>query len=370
MTRRFDTFKSGPFYFRTPIEDTEISNAILEATILFQTVSSLPILPNLASNLDEELISRSIFGTAAIEGNPLGEEDVRNLLSNSTDALTTERAKKEILNLRSAYDFLADGIFEEIEITEDLIGAIHARITGGIEHSTNNPGKYRNHLVKVGNKEHGGIYTPPKNLDDIRMLMKEFVSWINLHEIMELKPFVRASLAHYHFCLIHPFGDGNGRTARLLESIILHSAGVRFVPVMLSNFYYRNFDDYYWAFSNSIKATDSSAFIKYCLKGAIESLKEIKGRITYFIRRLTLRDYYNFMRQRRDISQRQYDLLMLLLESLASFTHNDLHTREPYIILYRDVSTRTSSRDLQKLTSKKLLNIEDKVYTLNFETLG
>lgn len=370
MVLRVDTFKSGPFSFRSPTEDLEISYAILQANILFQTVRDLPILPNLASSLDEELIRRSIFGTAAIEGNPLGEEDVSKILANSADVVTTERAKKEILNLSKAYQILGDGNFEKTGITEKLVRTIHTALTNEIDYADNEPGKYRNHRVKVGNEEHGGVYAPPKNLDDIRNLMKEFVSWVNSPEIAELNPFVRASLAHYHFCLIHPFGDGNGRTARLLESIILQSAGIKFVPVMLSNFYYRNIDDYYWAFSNSIKNADTGAFVKFSLKGVIESLNEIKGKIIFIIRRLSLSNYYKFLRQRRDISQRQYDLLALLLESPVSFTHDDLHTKEPYKILYRGVSTRTASRDLKKLTLMKLLNVQDKIYLLNFEALG
>jgi len=375
LVRRVDTFKYGPFYFSTEIDEMEISKVLVEANILFQTVNDLPILPEMASSLDEDLISRSIFGTAAIEGNPLGEEDVRNLLYKSSErrtSRTSERAKQEILNLSKAYEIVAKITSDDIEITEDLIKNIHYTLTHGIEHKDNIPGKYRNHLVKVGNPEHGGVHTPPKIIDDIRNLMKEFITWINSPEVTKLDHFVQAALAHYHFSLIHPFGDGNGRTARLLESIILHSAGIKYVPIMLSNFYYRNVDDYYWAFSNTIKAVghDTSPFVKFCLTGAVESLKEIKETITWFIRKLTLRDYYNFLRQKKGISQRQHDLLSLLLDYGSSFTHQDLHTEEPFRILYRKVSTRTSTRDLKKLTLMDILIAKDKVYSLNLKMLG
>jgi Fic family protein len=95
------------------------------------------------------------------------------------------------------------------------------------------PGQYRNHIVKVGNADHGNVYTPPKCLADIENLMREFLEWINSDSITSLNPILRAGLAHYNMGLIHPFGDGNGRTARLIEALLMKSSGIRYVPIML-----------------------------------------------------------------------------------------------------------------------------------------
>mgnify|MGYP002399908374 CR=1 FL=1 len=101
----------------------------------------------------------------------------------------------------------------------------------------NHRGKFqRKNAGQAGNTAHGGIYTPPKILEDVRNLMKEFIQWINSDEIVRLSLFVRASLVHYHFCLIHPFWAGNGRTARLIEALMLQSAGIDYdVPRALSS---------------------------------------------------------------------------------------------------------------------------------------
>ncbi|RLC05410.1 MAG: hypothetical protein DRH90_06090 [Deltaproteobacteria bacterium] len=99
-----------------------------------------------------------------------------------------------------------------------MISDVHRLITHGIDIELNNPGVYRNHKVQVGNRNHGGVYTPPKCLPDINKLMTVFCEWINSEELVKLYPPIRAALTHYYLGLVHPFGDGNGRTARILDS--------------------------------------------------------------------------------------------------------------------------------------------------------
>ena len=79
--------------------------------------------------------------------------------------------------------------------------------------------------------------------------MAKYIEWLNSDEILQLNPFIRAALAHYHFSLIHPFWDGNGRTARLIETAILEGANIKYVPKMLANIYYKNVDEYYISYN-------------------------------------------------------------------------------------------------------------------------
>jgi Fic family protein len=220
---------------------------------------------------------------------------------------------------------------------------------------------------------HGGVYTPPKILKDINVLLISFIEWINCPEFHQLNPVIRAALAHYYLGLIHPFADGNGRSARLVEALILQTAGIKYVPVMLSNFYYRNMDDYYWAFSKSIKNKDNdvSDFLEFVLKGMIESLKEIKEKITYHIRVLTLKDYYLFLQSEKIISQRQYDLMLFLIKSADyQFNLKDLQKSHPLNILFRNVSPSTIRRDINKLLDLKLIKIAKKqLYRININAL-
>lgn len=349
---------------------------LVEARVLYRTVIDLPILPQLATKIEEEVIIKSIFSTAAIEGNPLREEEVAKVLSRSESEETgkLERAKKKIRNLKNAYDTIGglERTTQPFTLTEEFIKQIHLSLTKGIKHKYNILGQYRNHIVYVGNEEHGGIYRLPKILEDIQNLMKEFIGWINNKEVITLNPVIRAALAHYHLGLIHPFADGNGRTARIIEALLLGLAGIKYIPPMLSNFYYRNLDDYYWAFSKSIKNKDKdiTPFLGFVFRGFIDSLNEIKRKITFYIRKFTLRDYYAYLRAEKALTQRQHDFLVMLLDDLRPLTLENLFNTSPFKVLYRGVSRRTATRNLEELCDRKLLVVENGKYELNFGVLG
>ena len=376
ITKSFMTFKSGKFVFSSTYDEEKVKPLLSEAQILYETIKDLPILPNMAARLEEELIRRSIFGTAALEGSPLTEERVAEIVSSSEYTGKTKKAEKEILNLKNVYGLikvLPEGTSSFL-LGEDLIKNIHGIITKDLEDKHNTPGKYRSGIVYVGDEGHGGRYTPPKILDDINNLMKEYTEWINCEDIKNLSPIIRAALAHYHFGLIHPFGDGNGRTARVIEALVLSAAGIKYIPVMLSNFYYKNMDDYYWAFSKSIKnkENDLTPFLEFVLNGFIEELKTIKEKIIHLIRILTFRDYIYFLKKSRKLKQRQFDLLTIVLESnLFTFNFEDVLENPQFGFLYRKVSARTAKRDLENLCNQKILLLtEEKKYQLNFKILG
>lgn len=373
LVKKILTIKSGQFIFSRKYSEDKLTEVLFETKILYHTISDLPILPDLASQIEEDIIIKSIFSTAAIEGNQLSEERVAEIVKQPARKETAHRAEKEILNLKQAYDLIRNlkPAQPPILLAEETIKEIHAIVTKDIAHPHNIPGQYRNHTVEVGNEEHGGIYRPPKILKDIETLMKEFVTWINSEEILQLDPILRSSLAHYHLGLIHPFSDGNGRTARIFEAMILQSRGFRFVPVMLSNYYYRNINDYFWAFSRSILGEDHDVtpFLEFTANGFLHSLNTIRGIIFYFIRRFTLQDYYRHLKRTKRISQRQLDLLNFLLDYHEPITIPDLFNTSPFNVLYRNASERTARRDLEKLLVENLLTLNDKKYELNLRAL-
>jgi len=347
----------------------------LKEHLLYKTIIDLPILPDLAASLEEELIRRSIFGTAAIEGNPLNEEQVAEIIKSNKNLGSTKRAIKEIVNLKNTYSLIDNMAFNEKKfiINESNVLVIHQTITEGIDYNRNFPGKYRNHEVKVGNKEHGRIYTPPKFKKDIMNLMNELIRWLNSDDLLNLDPIMRAALAHYHLALIHPFGDGNGRTARAVEAYILRFSNIKYIPLMLSNYYYKNIEDYYWAFSKTIKSKnfEVTEFLLFVMNGIVESLHEIKDKITFFIRKFTLKDYYSFLIENKQISKRQYELLELLLNTSINFSLNDLVMTSPLKLIYNKVSDRTIRRDIHGLVLKNLLiKSGESKYELNWGHLG
>lgn len=371
--KEFLTFKSGKFYFNEQYDASQIDSLLIRATVLNETIVDLPILPELASRIEPEIMYSSIAGTAAIEGNPITKKDVQKIAQGENVAIYTKKDQQEIKNLIKAYNFLSSIAFSDkpFLVTQEVICELHKIITSNVPDESNIPGKYRNGIVYVGDTLHGGRYTPPKILQDIKNLMREFTEWINSNKLIQCNPFIRASLAHYYFATIHPFWDGNGRTARLLEALLLESAHIQYVPHELSNYYYRNVDEYYIAFAQSIKLKkNATPFLKFCLQGSVESLERIKETIIFCIRKFTLRDFYRFERREKKLTSRQVELLDILLDHPVSFSLRDLHEQKPFSILYRSVTTQTARRDIKKLLAqKKILPDNDKKYALNFQIL-
>lgn len=365
------TYKAGKVVYSHKHRREAVQGHIVRFESLFHSLGALPILPNLAATLDEELIKRSVFGTAAIEGNPLPEERVGELLAEPPTGLR-ERAEQEIVNLGRAYARFASRTpgktREPLLVTEELLREMNQLITMDIAHEHHSPGQYRNIKVEVGDGAHGGKYTPPKILADIQTLMASFMIWINSEEVLGEGVLIRAALAHYHLGLIHPFGDGNGRTARLLEAAMLVAEGYRFVPIIMSNHYYRNIDDYYIAFRETEKRMDNDVtpFLEFFVRILVQAVQDVQDRVHFFIRMLALRDYYRFSQERRDISLRQHDLLRMLLPRMdKGITSKDLHLDAQFAPLYRKVSEKTARRDLERLTELKLLLQKDREYFLN-----
>lgn len=384
----------GPFGLSRKYNEAAVLAGLVEARMWNTSIRTLPILPDWAAKLDEDLVVRSIFGTAAIEGSPLSEPEVSALLTATPSPARASEKAQVILNLRAAYELagiaakrhaairaLASRLAGTAEkspteaavVSEDRIRELHETIARGLDHDRYLPGTYRLGPVEVGDRDHGGTYRPPKVPDDIAMLMARFVEWMNGDALAKgTPPLLRAFLAHYHLALIHPFKDGNGRLARVVEAELLAAAGFRYAPLMMSNYYYENIDEYYRAFSAAEQSDfDITPFLKFCLDGLVRSLTSVHTRVTELIRRLALRKHFDDLKRARKLSTRRHALLLMLLDDDRSLNSDDLKTQSRFAPLYQGVSNLAVWRDLRRLQDMGLLvPAETGRLKLNLEAIG
>lgn len=366
------THKTGWFQFSRDYDPLIVGPLLAEAETLHRVLLDLPILPDLLAQLDKDLIRRSIMGTAAIEGNPLSEEEVGEIIESPEKAKS--KAEKEIANLSRAY-----AIFKEkprpdepFLLSEEFIRETHQIISEGTL-ADGLPGVYRNVTVKVGDPAHGGVYTPPKTLDDVKTLMGLFIDWINSPELLAEHPLLRANLAHYHLAKIHPFSDGNGRVARYIEAALLRQTGYRYLFKVVTNYYYKEIDNYYIAFSESEKNNDDiTSFIKFSLQLFILSLSEVKGRVVVGLKFALIKEYIMWSRDNRNITERQCSLLLALLNygPLKKFDLISLFSDSLFASLYKKVSESTARRDLKHLVVGKFLIFNEGLYRLNLRMMS
>jgi Fic family protein len=178
-----------------------------------------PLPAGVVAKLKEYFDVEWTYHSNAIEGSTLTLAETRLVL---LDGLTVGgkslREHLEAINHKHAIDFVEALAAKAEPITEHNIRQIHALILRSIDDE--NAGAYRKGQVYIT----GSAYVPPAAIG-MPPLMQELVAWINSPEAADLHPVKRAALAHFRLVHIHPFVDGNGRTARLLMNLILIREG-------------------------------------------------------------------------------------------------------------------------------------------------
>ncbi len=122
---------------------------------------------------------------------------------------------------------------------------------------------------------------PPK-AKDVPRLMLEFLDWLNSDKIKEINPVILAGIVHYEIARIHPFIDGNGRTARLVASLVLYKSGFdhrRFFA--LDDYHDENRSLYYAALKTAQRNKgDITQWLEYVTDGVLHSINKVKDTIT------------------------------------------------------------------------------------------
>ncbi len=302
-----------------------------------------------AAKLSEEWIGRmrdralvlEAHHTTHIEGTHLTLEQSELILSGQPVPGADPDDAQELLNYRKAFSLVADYLDSGDPVTEALIRGIHKRLVDGVRGGSAAPGQYREVQNYIVNSMTGDvIYTPPP-AHDVPAMMADLMVWIQNEQ--ESHPVLVAGIAQFQLVHIHPFLDGNGRTARLLSTLCLYRTGYDFKRLFaISEYYDRNRPGYYSAIQ-SVRESDMNMtqWLEYFAEGLATQMREVRDRGERVIR-------LDMMVRSRGLSDRQGEALEYVLE------HGTLVIRD-FEALRPDVSRRSLERDLKVLVEKKLL---------------
>ncbi len=207
---------------------------------------------------------RSIHSSLAIENNQLSLFQVEDVI-NGKMVLGQQKDIQEVKNAYKAY--------EEIDRVnpysiEDL-KKIQGTLTFLIEDDS---GKFRNHGEAVYDGDVQIFMAPPHSM--VPTLMDNLFHWMN--EVKkDVNPLILSSIFHYEFLFIHPFSDGNGRTARLWQTVILSHWEKAFKFLPIESMIKKNQDDYYKVIDYCNKAGNSTDFIEFMLKIIDEAVDDM-----------------------------------------------------------------------------------------------
>jgi len=188
--------------------------------------SRRPLSASAAARLKDYFDVEWTYHSNAIEGSTLTRRETEIVLHEGlTVGGKTLREHLEAVNHKHAIDFV-EALAREVEpLTEHNLRQIHVLVLKGIDDEE--AGRYRRGQVRISGSE----YVPP-DPSAVLGLMRDFFAWL-IGEAQSLSPVERAALAHFRLVDIHPFTDGNGRTARLLMNLILLLAG--YPPAVVRN---------------------------------------------------------------------------------------------------------------------------------------
>ncbi len=208
---------------------------------------------------------KSIHSSLAIEANSLSLDQVKDIIDGKT-VLGPQDEIQEVKNAYEAYKMIKKVNPYSITDLKKVQGLLTSLLT-------KDSGKFRKGNEGVFD-EHGNcihVCPPPEQIDE---LMKQLFGWMKNNKD-KINPLILSSVFHYEFVFIHPFSDGNGRTSRLWQNIILSNWEEIFEYVPIESQIKKYQDNYYKVINNCNKAGNSTEFIEFILKMIDETLLDL-----------------------------------------------------------------------------------------------
>lgn len=308
-------FDFNPNYIITK----SIANNILKIEQIKEQIKSLPVTPQLMASLRESAKLMTTHYSTQIEGNRLTQEQVVEIIKHNKVIPQRQRDEKEIKGYYKAIEYVEKLAQKKAFITEDEIQTIHSLVE-----NNSKPTPYREGQNVIKDSLTGNIVYMPPEASDVEKLMKDFINWIN-YDVETPIP-IKAAIAHYQFVTIHPYYDGNGRSARLLTTLILHKNGYDLKGIYsLEEYYAKDLKGYYDAITIGPShnyymgraEADITKWVEYFIIGMKEAFENVYNKAASQSKK---KDLLPVLRE-LDLKQRK---ILELFEDQKTITSNDI----------------------------------------------
>jgi Fic family protein len=221
-----------------------------------------------------------VHASTAIEGNTLTQEQVTQVLAGK-QVHALARDIQEVKNYQATLVYIHVIAAQMPDFTHQTILELHYRLLEGVEDQM--VGRYRTGFVRIGD------YLPPEPFA-VHALMGDFIAWLNDPTPAGYSPLLYAGIVHYQLVAIHPFTDGNGRTARALTTLYLLKHGYDITrSFALEAHYNRDRSAYYAALHAADVALtpngeqDFTPWLEYFIDGLLIEAARAESRIRSYV---------------------------------------------------------------------------------------
>lgn len=347
-----------------------------EARSKMDHIAGVPLRPETAQRMHILYLAKGALATTAIEGNTLSEEEALGVIEGRLKLPPSKQyLAEELTNIVEA----CEAIFAQADLayvlTPEEIKRFNGLVLEGLELEEGvQPGVFRTHEVVVGNYRGA----PARDCD---ALVDELCNWLNgptfeSEETDLLVPMaiIKAVLAHLYLAWIHPFGDGNGRTARLVEFALLVGAGVpKPAAHLLSNHYNLTRTEYYRQLDAAGRHTkgDIIPFIRYATQGLIDGLREQIAFLREQQLDVTWENYvHSAFRELRGATNERRKWIVLDLSVSGPRTKSAIRILSTRLAdAYRGKTDKTLTRDLNSLLEMGLIRRVKDGFAVNSELI-
>jgi Fic family protein len=377
MTREYE--RSHPWLtFRIDLgrAPAELWLLLGEAVSKCEHLAGVPLKPGLHEHFNQLFLAKGALATTAIEGNTLTEDEVlQHLRGTLTLPPSKEYLAREVDNIiQVANEIWQDQSDRYSSLSPDLIREFNRRILDGLTLEPHIvPGQTRTYTVGVGTYK----AAPAADCD---FLLERLCAWLNeappepAPERRMAHAIVRAVLAHLYLAWIHPFGDGNGRTARLMEFQILVQAGVPMPAAHLLSNHYNNVRAEYYRQLERASATkgDAFPFLLFAVRGFVDGLREQIALVRDAQLSAAWKDYVNevFENRRSKSDLRRMHLVLDLTAMPDPVPRSKLQEISPRTArAYATRTDKTLARDVNWLEAQGLVKATAAGYEANRERM-
>lgn len=348
-----------------PSFDSNVTDLIIELEKLRDRKLTGSTPPSIFFQLKSIFHTLESIGSSRIEGNNTTLAEYIETKINSE--IAQGENIKEIKNIEKAMEFIEENI-EHYSINRMFLSEIHKMVVDGLTPAPNgegdkNPGEYRNSNVAIAKSNH----LPPE-VFKVNEYMDELFDFINAEDSPKYD-LLKTAIAHHRFVWIHPFGNGNGRTVRLLTYAMLVKQGFSIHVGRIINptaVFCSNRDDYYNFLGKADLGTEEGLleWCQYVLKGLKEEIEKIDKLLDYeYLKKEVLIPTLEFSLENKYINKLEFQILKRTVEK-AIIQAGDLDD----IIKSKNASEK--SRQIKNLIEKKMLMPEKegaRKYSLRFD---
>ena len=317
----------------------------MEISSIREFILNSKILPSYDFLLKNKAIISSSYNSTSIEGNPLDFKQVTELFNskenNKLDEVNLNKSEIEVVN----YFKTLENLDKYEKIDEKTILEIHENITEGTLNDPNMAGRFRDTPVVIGNLKTGKLNFVPPSPIKVPYLIRELLDWVNLQN--DLNPIILAGIVHYEFVRIHPFVDGNGRTARALATLMLLLKDFDIKGYFsLDEYYNQDRQSYYAALQSADKSKDLTEWLEYFSTGFLVSLTSVKNDI------LEMSHFNMKLNDKIKLNEKEIKILEYIEKN------GSIKNKEVQELL--DLSPQGSYSYIQKLIEKGLIKSQGK----------